>query len=168
MKQGFTLIELLIAIGIIALLVAGGTYSWTNAQSKARDNRRKQDLKEVQKALELYFQTNGRYPPYRPSGGCWWWDSTNVDCIGWCQSISNTDPNNPQVKQDLVPNYLRDVPSDPAYPAGTPGDYLYRKVSRDQYRLVSVLENTKDPDYVINFEECWGLGNYYNYKVTNP
>src|SRR3990167_6962536 len=66
-KQGFTLIELLVVISIIAILVAAATASWTNAQQKSRDGKRKSDLKSIQQSLELYLQDNGTYPG-GPSG----------------------------------------------------------------------------------------------------
>ncbi|MBI2327901.1 prepilin-type N-terminal cleavage/methylation domain-containing protein [Candidatus Curtissbacteria bacterium] len=66
--RGFTLIELLVVISIIAILIAAGTFSWTNAQQKGRDAKRKTDLKSVQQALELYLQTYGRYPTADASG----------------------------------------------------------------------------------------------------
>src|SRR3989344_4746470 len=61
-QKGFTLIELLVVITIIAILVGVAAASYTKAQQKARDGKRKSDLKAVQQALELYFQQYGRYP----------------------------------------------------------------------------------------------------------
>src|SRR3989344_8208732 len=60
-RLGFTLIELLVVIAIIGILIAAATVSYTKPHQKARDNRRKSDLKSVQQALELYFQQNGKY-----------------------------------------------------------------------------------------------------------
>ncbi len=61
-RGGFTLIELLIVIGIIALLTSLGTYSYNNAQAKARDAKRKQDINNIKKALQLYYEDNDIYP----------------------------------------------------------------------------------------------------------
>jgi general secretion pathway protein G len=63
--RGFTLIELLIAITILAVL-ASAIVAILNPfaqMAKGRDAKRKADLSSVQKALELYYQDNGRYPP---------------------------------------------------------------------------------------------------------
>ena len=68
-KKGFTLIELMIAISIVAILATIGIISYQKTQSIGRDHRRKQDLKAMQVALELYFQKNGMYPP-GSNGSC--------------------------------------------------------------------------------------------------
>ena len=44
---GFTLIELIVVISIIGILVTIGTATYTTAQQKSRDVRRKQDLAAV-------------------------------------------------------------------------------------------------------------------------
>ncbi len=61
-NKGFTLIELLVVIAIIGLLSSVVLASMNSARKKSRDARRQQDLKSMQVALELYFDTNGGYP----------------------------------------------------------------------------------------------------------
>lgn len=61
-RRGFTLIELLVVVSIIAILSAVGLSTFTSAQRKARDARRRADLKEIQNALEQYYITNSTYP----------------------------------------------------------------------------------------------------------
>lgn len=61
-RLGFTLLELLIVIAIIGILVSVGTASYSSAQFKARNSRRKQDMKSVQSALEQYYGVNNEYP----------------------------------------------------------------------------------------------------------
>jgi len=51
--KGFTLIELLVVISIIGILAAFIVASFTSAQAKGRDARRKADIDALQKALEL-------------------------------------------------------------------------------------------------------------------
>jgi general secretion pathway protein G len=61
---GFTLIELLVVILIIGIL-AVGTISLINPKEqiqKGLDARRKADLAQVQRALELYYHDNNQYP----------------------------------------------------------------------------------------------------------
>lgn len=65
-KSGFTLIELLVVIAIIGLLSSVVLASLNSARAKARDAKRQADLKQLQLALELYFDSNGSYP-----SGCW-------------------------------------------------------------------------------------------------
>lgn len=59
MKRGFTLIELLVVISIIGVLVAVAVASYTGAQIKARDARRRSDMKAIQSTMEQYYATTG-------------------------------------------------------------------------------------------------------------
>lgn len=61
-RQGFTLIELLVVIAIIGLLTTMAIYAFNLARVEARDTTRKSDIKQIQKALEIYFDDFGAYP----------------------------------------------------------------------------------------------------------
>ena len=61
-KAGFTLIELLVVIAIIGILASVVLASLNSARKKSRDARRVSDIKEVQLALELYFDEKIEYP----------------------------------------------------------------------------------------------------------
>lgn len=61
-QRGFTLIELLVVIAIIGILSSVVLASLNSARVKARDARRVADLKQIQIALELWYDTNGQYP----------------------------------------------------------------------------------------------------------
>lgn len=61
-QQGFTLIELLAVLSIISLLASTILFSTVSARVKARDARRKADMAQLQKALELYYNAFGEYP----------------------------------------------------------------------------------------------------------
>lgn len=78
--RGFTLIELLVVIAIIGMLSSVVLASLNSARGKARDARRLSDLNQLRTALELYRDTNNRYPGSTLSGsGCWWlWASGNT------------------------------------------------------------------------------------------
>ena len=62
-QAGFTLLELLVVISLIGLLVGVGTVSYTSAQKKSRDSRRKSDLKAVQSAFEQYYSDSSAVYP---------------------------------------------------------------------------------------------------------
>jgi len=61
-QSGFTLIELLVVIAIIGLLSTLSVVALNNARARSRDARRVSDVKQVQTALELYYNDNGSYP----------------------------------------------------------------------------------------------------------
>ncbi|TSC67031.1 MAG: general secretion pathway protein G, partial [Parcubacteria group bacterium Gr01-1014_72] len=61
-NKGFTLIELLVVIAIIGILSSVVLASLNSTRTRARDARRVADIKQIQVALELYFDTNGEYP----------------------------------------------------------------------------------------------------------
>lgn len=68
--------ELLIVIAITGILVSISVVSYSSAQKKTRDSRRRSDLKAVQNGFEQYYADNsGSYPAtcsvsatYLPSG----------------------------------------------------------------------------------------------------
>jgi len=61
-KKGFTLIELLVVVAIIGLLATLSIVALNNARARARDAKRVADIKQVQTALELYYNDLGTYP----------------------------------------------------------------------------------------------------------
>ncbi len=68
-RKGFTLIELLVVIAIIGLLSTLAVVALGNAQARARDSKRAADIKQIQTALALFYNTNNRYPPTNGTDG---------------------------------------------------------------------------------------------------
>ena len=60
--RGFTLIELLVVIAIIGILASIVLASLDSARKKGRDARRVADVKQIQLALELYYDSTGSFP----------------------------------------------------------------------------------------------------------
>lgn len=61
-SPAFTLIELLIVISILSLLFGLSLASYSLSQAKARDSRRKSDIKAISSALALYNHDQDAYP----------------------------------------------------------------------------------------------------------
>lgn len=88
-KKGYTLLELLVVIGIIAVLIGFGTVSYSTAQKKARDAKRRADLKAIQNAFEQAYSLNSyAYPAYADGGNISAWP------LGYTP-ITFTFPTNP-------------------------------------------------------------------------
>ena len=61
-QKGFTLIELLVVIAIIGLLSTLSILALNTARARARDAKRVADVKQIQTALEMYYNDAGSYP----------------------------------------------------------------------------------------------------------
>lgn len=61
-NSGFTLIELLVVIAIIGILSSVVLASLNSARTKSRDARRIGDIKQLQLAMEMYYDSNSEYP----------------------------------------------------------------------------------------------------------
>ncbi|HEY0980292.1 MAG TPA: type II secretion system protein [Candidatus Paceibacterota bacterium] len=101
-NRGLTLIELLVVIAVIGILASVVMASLNSARVKARDTRRLADMKQIQTALEFYYDTYGAYPPI-----------TENECVG---TEGYTVVNN-NFMQSLVTNNL--LPTYPVDPLGT-------------------------------------------------
>jgi prepilin-type N-terminal cleavage/methylation domain-containing protein len=67
-KYGFTLIELLVVVAIISLLSSIVFASLNTARAKARDARRLSDARQIQLAIQLYYDKTGGMPINRDIG----------------------------------------------------------------------------------------------------
>ena len=126
-KSGFTLIELLVVIAIIGVLATIVLASLNTARVKSRDARRITDLKQIQIALEIYYDGKGveNYPAAPTAGTC---DATHS--LGLEVLATN--------------GYIAQIPRDPANPnlcyryavgsSGTPATLRY-------YHLGTILED---------------------------
>jgi len=95
---GFTLIELLVVISVIGFLASASIVALDNARMKARDDRRMSDIKQFQKAMDLYYDTNNIYPAsgWLFSYSADWMNNTNTLAVALKPHISTlpVDPKN--------------------------------------------------------------------------
>jgi len=99
-QRGFTLIELLVVIAIIGILASIVLVSLGGARTKARDARRQSDIRQIQLAMEMYYDSGQAYytlatmptaigtymatVPLDPQGdGYGWFDNTG-DAQSYC------------------------------------------------------------------------------------
>lgn len=119
-EKGFTLIELLVVIAIIGILSSIVLASLNTARRKSRDARRVADFKQLQTAVELYFNDNNAYP------------------------ISATQANAVTALSAVVTDgHMASIPDDPL---GGDYHYVYKTTaSGSYYCLGSTYEGTPAP-----------------------
>lgn len=162
-KRGFTLIELMVAIAILGIVSTIGLIAYSKSQAIARDSRRKQDLRAIQTALELYYQKNNHYPcvgqapQTSANGGVWIVDNASGG-VG-CGGSGGSSP-------ILDTSYINQVPIDPRNTNAAWDDtnqsvteYYYNNsiaggncpTQQGQYYILAThLENINDPDSCKN------------------
>jgi type II secretion system protein G len=149
-NKGFTLIELLVVIAIIGLLASIVLVSLNSARQKARTSRAIGDLRNLQTALEMYYDSVGSYPS---SGGNWdglyscWGDSTSNWITG------------------LVPAYLPQLPREPRGITDCDKQYIYYSNGTDYKLIYHNPENcsgvkTQYPSVIDPIRDCWAYGNW--------
>lgn len=120
---GFTLLELMIVVVILGVLAAMMSGNFINSLKKGRDARRKADLEQIQKAIEMYYEDKKEYPIFfTPS------------LTKLCESDVCTD--------EKV--YMQRVPTDPT---NSPA-YSF-SINSQSYRLYACLEN---PEQILPYD----------------
>lgn len=89
--QGFTLIELLMIIALVAIISVAAMIliNPIDGMRKGLDAKRKSDLAQIKRLLELYYNDNGEYPNSLNFGGAW---------TGYSQSL----PDDPKSNKNYV------------------------------------------------------------------
>lgn len=139
-SRAFTLVELLVVISVIAVLSTITFAFYENAQQKARDHKRKQDLQTIRSSLQQYYQDNNAYPA----------------------TSGNTDA----VLTTLVPTYAKSLPQDPSSGASYTYNYTAGTCPQDCYTLIACLENQKDVNRdTTKYASCTTQASY---TISNP
>jgi prepilin-type N-terminal cleavage/methylation domain-containing protein len=152
-QRGFTLIELLVVIALIGILASVILVSLNSARGKARDAQRRSDAVQITTAIQLYFNTNGAWPP---SGGA------TAPNAGWSNSSDGTWATLASALQPYIPSLDKDPQQSASTSiwAGTGPAYSYVNCGRT-YMFVYQLENANgaDPGATCN-------GTFYQYGGT--
>jgi len=106
--RGFTLIEILVVVAIIGILATIVYATFGGANAEGRDFKRQTDLRNLQTAIELFKQRNGRYPAM----GC-----------GTVSVTLSSENNCPNYIVGLAPEFISRLPYDPK--RGTNAGYAY-------------------------------------------
>lgn len=161
---GFTLIELLIVIVILGILSVIGLGSFTAAQTKSRDSKRKSSLNAIVTSLEVYYNDFGSYPNDDGNGKIMGCGPGGVAATA-CSFGSQWSTDNGTM-------YMVQLPVDPSV-----NDFYYISNAGKDFQIYARLENVHDRDvpevsgepgvYVEVNDECGGDGCNYGVSSSN-
>jgi len=148
-KKGFTLVELIIAMAILSVMVVilVGILNPVALINRARDTRRKKDLRRISISFEDYYNDNGCYPSALKV--------SNLILKSNCGSKTIFNP------------WLAPWPCDPD------GDAYQILVGYDKdcpkwFKLRTTLENTSDKDINLDLKLAEGAeGKAANYGISS-
>ena len=165
-NNGFTLVELIVVIGILSVLALASLVAINPVAQfqKANDARRKADLSQIQKALESYYQDNGKYPLSSVTSPFYRITVPGVPTTITINWGTQWQP------------YMNLVPKDPSVSK----NYVYYSTGQSYYLYASLDRGSGDPQAcqgMVN-GECQSIqtnaitakscGNYCNFAISSP
>lgn len=141
MKKGFSLIELLVVITIIAALVAVALPNFLGARQRAKDAKKKAELRELKSALRLYYNDFNSYP-----GG-------TGTVINGCGATGTS------ACAQTGPFQAGPGGGETVYMKNLPADYWYNRhplkpTDTDDFLAKATLENASDSDIAGSQARC--------------
>ena len=136
-RSGFTLIEILIVVAIIAILASVVLVGLGPTQRIGRDARRLADLRNVQTALELYYNRCGYYP------GAAITVAAGTPCSARSGAPANWDAFEAVLLGSTALGLSTNIPNDPSSP-GRVYDYA-ANTDGSAYVLRAKLEDPNNP-----------------------
>lgn len=140
-NSGFTLIELLVVIVVIGILATLVIANFSSSRSRARDVKRKNDLRAMKTALRLYYNDFQAYPTASGGqiAGC---GASGTTACAWGSAFATTST-----------SYMQELSLDPLN--ASPYIYTYaQRNSGDGFTITGALENTSDPDITTSQNRC--------------
>lgn len=140
-QKGFTLIEIITTISVLAILATSVIVILNPLEqiNKSVDSRRKKDLGQIQRALEIYYQDCNHYPPA----------TEDFKITHDCEGFETVDWGG-----DWRP-YMDVLPIDPK----SSKNYAYWSDSNGQsYVLYASLERSNDEQVCNGGAQCTNAG----------
>jgi len=108
-RAGFTLIELLVAVAIIGIIASIVMVALSDSREHSRNVARVAQIREYQKAFDLYYSETGYYPKFG-SG------ITSTMCLGdyadnACWASGTSELERTTIPNAITPNYMGMMPS---------------------------------------------------------
>ena len=137
--------EILVVISLLAILATVVMASYFTSLKRGRDSRRKQDLEQVGRALELYYFENNVYP--LPAE------------LTWGEALEKD-----------TKTYMKKLPTDPLDKLNEGNFTYFYESDGGSYELYSCLENDKDLDYTEDYTStnCGTDCTICRYGISSP
>lgn len=155
-RAGFTKIEFSVIVSILAVLTAVTIFNLRLSQIKARDAQRKDDLRQIAKALGAYYEDHGAYPRAEEASG-------KMKACGCGSGTVACDWDRDEGLREFCDEknvvYMIKVPGDPA---GQPQYCYWSGTGGNSFKLYAKLENSRDPEargpYTCDGRDDYNLG----------